>query len=158
MKKIIIIGLVLIVFVSLAYSQGNELPSSGIKNTSQTFKKLPPVLKKKTSEFFNSLLDSNVNEAYNNLMDGSPLARKTEELKSLIAQTHRAFEIYGLIRGYEPVNSEHITPSFIRVRHLGLHTRFPMRWIFTFYKSPDKGWIITNVKFDDLTEFYFSDE
>ena len=158
MNKIIIFGFAFLVSLSLIYSQGNELPSSGSKAISKQYKKLPPILKKKTSDFFNSLLDSNVNVAYNILMEGSPLARKTEELKGLINQTHRAFEIYGLVKGYEPVNSEHITPSFIRVRYLGLHTRFPMRWIFTFYKSPDKGWIITNVKFDDLTEFYFSDE
>jgi len=158
MKKIILLCLIFFFGIGVVYSQGNELPSSGIGTSTQSYKKLPPVLKKKTSDFFNSLLDSNVNEAYNILMNGSPLARKTNELTGLINQTHRAFEIYGLIKGYEPVNNEFITPSFIRVRYLGLHTRFPMRWIFTFYKSPDKGWIITNVKFDDLTEFYFSDE
>jgi len=104
------------------------------------------------------LLDSKISEAYDDLLKGSPIKKKVEDVKSLNSQTKRAFELYGNIIGYEPVNAEFVTPSYLRMRYLALHSRYPMRWIFTFYKSPDQGWIITNVKFDDLTDYFFSDE
>ena len=157
MNKIIII-LILVFCTSTLLSQGDELQSSFGGRAADSYKKVPQELKVKTSKFFNHLLDSNVTEAYKELMDGSFLVAQNDKLTTLENQTHRAFEIYGLIKGFEPVNAEEITKSFVRLRYIGLHTKFPMRWIFTFYKSPTAGWIVTNVKFDDLTEYYFTDE
>lgn len=158
MKYTIIATLILFIGLSqMVNSQGDELQSS-FGGKSDSYKKVPQELKVKTSKFFNYLLDSNVTAAYDELMKGSFLIAQNEKLNTLINQTHRAFEIYGLLKGFEPVNAEEITKSFIRIRYIGLHTKFPMRWIFTFYKSPSAGWIVTNVKFDDLTEYYFSDE
>ncbi|MDC1068743.1 hypothetical protein OAQ99_06265 [Candidatus Kapabacteria bacterium] len=160
MKKIILISSVLILHC-FAFSQGDKLPGSSFKPNSSVLNKqiqIPPELKAKTNQFFNNLLDSNVAKAYEDLMRGSFLAKRDEKLKTLINQTHRAFEIYGPLQGFELVNGDEVTSSFIRVRYLGKHSRFPMRWIFTFYKSPVDGWIITNVKFDDLSELFFGDE
>lgn len=157
MYKIIFL-LFFVLFSSKLFSQGDELQSSFGGKGADSYKKVPQELKIKTSKFFNHLLDSNVTEAYKELMSGSFLVAQNDKLTTLANQTHRAFEIYGLIKGFEPVNAEEITKSFIRLRYIGLHTKFPMRWIFTFYKSPTAGWIVTNVKFDDLTEYYFSDE
>lgn len=157
MKNIIIVSFLLFFFSNFLFAQGDELQSS-MRGGVDNYKKVPQELKLKTSKFFNFLLDSNVTDAYNELMKGSFLVAQNDKMTALINQTHKAFEIYGLIKGYEPVNAEEITKSFVRIRYIGLHTRFPMRWIFTFYKSPSAGWILTNIKFDDLTEYYFSDE
>jgi hypothetical protein len=157
MKYITIILLLLLFGASQSFSQGDELQSS-FGGRSDSYKKVPQELKVKTSKFFNFLLDSNVNAAYKELMMNSFLVAQNDKMKALENQTHKAFEIYGLLKGFEPVNAEEITKSFIRIRYIGLHTKFPMRWIFTFYKSPSAGWIVTNVKFDDLTEYYFTDQ
>ncbi len=157
MKNIIIVSFLLFFFSNFLFAQGYELQSS-IRGGVDNYKKVPQELKVKTSKFFNFLLDSNVTDAYNELMKGSFLVAQNDKMTALINQTHKAFEIYGLIKGYEPVNAEEITKTFVRIRYIGLHTRFPMRWIFTFYKSPSAGCILTNIKFDDLTEYYFSDE
>lgn len=143
------------------FPQGDELPGSSFRPTSSRQPKgleLPSELKSKANIFFNHLLDSNVTDAYEDLMRGSFIFEKKDKIKTLISQTHRAFDIYGPLKGFELVNIEEVTASFVRIRFLGKHSRFPMRWIFTFYKSPDQGWIITNVKFDDLTELFFADE
>lgn len=155
--SIAIILISIFTFYNGLYSQGDELQSS-FGGKSDSYKKIPQELKVKTSKFFNFLLDSNVSSAYDELMKNSFLVGQDDKLNTLIKQTHRAFEIYGLLKGYEPVSAEEITKSFIRIRYIGLHTKFPMRWIFTFYKSPSVGWIVTNVKFDDLTEYYFNDD
>lgn len=157
MKIVSYLFLFLVIITYNLNSQGDELQSS-FGGKTDSYKKVPQELKIKTSKFFNFLLDSNVTAAYDELMKGSFLVAQNDKVKTLISQTHRAFEIYGLLKGFEPVNAEEITKSFIRIRYIGLHTKFPMRWIFTFYKSPTAGWIVTNVKFDDLTEYYFTDE
>ncbi len=154
MKYLIIMFFVLNIAV---LSQG-RLPSDKSQSSATEVKMIPKKLKQKTSAFFEYLLDSNVTAGYNELFKDSFIKDQTGKIQALINQTHRAFQIYGKLRGYEPVNAEQISKSFIRVRFIGLHSRFPMRWIFTFYNAPENGWILTNVKFDDLTEFYFSDE
>ncbi|MFA6570085.1 MAG: hypothetical protein WCT77_02500, partial [Bacteroidota bacterium] len=73
-------------------------------------------------------------------------------------QTKKSIQLYGPIKGYEPVSSEIVTESLVRLRYFSLHTDFPMRWIFTFYKSPSRGWIVINIKFDDLSETFFTDQ
>ncbi len=157
MKVILFFLLTFLTLSNGLYSQGDELQSStGVK--SDSYKKVPQELKIKTSKFFNFLLDSNVTAAYDELMKNSFLVAQSDKVNTLMNQTHRAFEIYGLIKGYEPVSAEEVSKSFLRLRYIGLHTKFPMRWIFTFYKSPTAGWVITNVKFDDLTEYYFTDD
>jgi hypothetical protein len=149
----------LLAFQVIATSQGDQLPGSSFNPNSNSAKiTLPSELNAKVNVFFNHLLDSNVSKAYQDLMKGSYIMDQKEKVKTLINQTHRAFEIYGPLKGFELVTVEEVTNSFVRVRYLGKHTRFPMRWVFTFYKSPDQGWIITNVKFDDLSELFFKDE
>jgi hypothetical protein len=66
--------------------------------------------------------------------------------------------LYGQIRAYEPVSSDIVSESYIRIRYLAYHTDFPMRWIFTFYKSPKLGWIVVNIRFDDLSDFFFKED
>lgn len=137
------------------------MPGTFNRNTSKNetrefnFNSVPQELKSKTAEFFGFLLDSNITKGYDVLMNGSYIEGKRDKVEQLINSTRRAFDIYGRIQGFEPVDAEQVSSSFIRVRYLGKHSRFPLRWIFTFYKSPDKGWIITNVKFDDDTETFF---
>lgn len=152
--------LLALTFNVTAISQEEDgLPSSkpNMTKTSTNFQNVPPELKAKTIKFFNSLIDNKVAAAYDDFLFGTPLGKKVEDVNSLKKQTTRAFELYGVLKGYDPVNFEMIGTSFIRIRYLGLHSRFPMRWIFTYYKSPEQGWIVTNIKFDDLSDFFFED-
>lgn len=159
----LILNVLLLLFINLGYeaiSQDEDgLPSSkpNMVKSSTNFQNVPPELKAKTIKFFNSLLDNKVSNAYDDFLAGTPLGKKVDDVTSLKKQTTRAFELYGVLKGYDPVNFEMIGTSFIRIRYLGLHSRFPMRWIFTYYKSPEQGWIVTNIKFDDLSDFFFED-
>lgn len=159
----IILYTLLLLFINIgnvALSQDEDgLPGSkpNLSKSSTNFQNVPPELKSKTIKFFNALMDNKVSNAYDDFLAGTPLGKKVEDVTSLKKQTTRAFELYGVLKGFDPVNFEMIGTSFIRIRYLGLHTRFPMRWIFTYYKSPDQGWIVTNIKFDDLSDFYFED-
>jgi len=153
-----IIFLLIILNFSITFAQEDGLPGSKPTFKSSTnFQALPLELKSKTAKFFNSLIDNKINVAYEDILKDTPLGKKTESVNDLKKQTTKLFELYGNIKSFDPVNYEMIGSSFVRLRYLGLHSRFPIRWIFTYYKSPDQGWIVTNIKFDDLTDFYFED-
>lgn len=110
------------------------------------------------SKFFNSLIEKDYDKAFGDLLKYSPLEKKKDELEKLINETKRANLLYGQISSYEPVSSDIVSELFIRIRYLAYHNDFPIRWIFTFYKSPKSGWIVVNLRFDDLSEFFFKED
>lgn len=154
-NKLIFLMAVFLLPVAL-YSQEEGLTKSS-KNNSVVNKNLdiPKDIRGKLNEFFKLVIKGEVSTAFQNLTVNSPIARKESEINNLIKQANRSFEIYGEIKGFEEVDVEMPTQCLLKVRYVGLHSRYPLRWIFTFYKSPDLGWIITNIKFDDLSETLF---
>lgn len=110
------------------------------------------------NRFFDKMIAVEIEQAFEELIQNSPLQKKKEELDKLISETKRANLLYGQIKAYEPVSSDIVSESYIRIRYLAYHTDFPMRWIFTFYKSPKLGWIVVNIRFDDLSDFFFKED
>lgn len=110
------------------------------------------------NRFFDKIIAVEIEQAFEELIQNSPLQKKKEELEKLISETKRANLLYGQIKAYEPVSSDIVSESYIRIRYLAYHTDFPMRWIFTFYKSPKLGWIVVNIRFDDLSDFFFKED
>jgi hypothetical protein len=153
MKNILLI-LLLIFSVNSIYCQ-NDLPSSNKSKEPSSFLEVPTGIKTRIDDFFSLLIKGNVKTAYSNILVNSPISRQKVDLDNLLSQTSRAFDIYGKLNGYEAVNAEIATNSYMRLRYLGLHSNFPVRWIFTFYRSPENDWIVTNIKFDDLSEYFF---
>jgi hypothetical protein len=138
-------------------SLNNGTPIQSGAANEQTYKDLPREIKERMALFFQDLIKGEINKGYDRLLDGSPIKRKTTNLKDLIEKTEYSVERYGNMFDYEPVDVNIATQSYFRVKFLSLHTKIPMRWIFTYYRSPDKGWIITNILFDDQTENFFYD-
>ncbi len=119
---------------------------------------MPDEIQKKLSRFFETLISKNIENGFTELLINSPVNQRQDQVQKLIFETKRANKLYGELKTYEIVNSELVTPSLVRVRYLGYHDFFPMRWIFTFYKSPSQNWIVTNIKFDDNSENLFKSE
>ncbi len=153
MKNILLI-LLLCLSTSSIFAQ-DDLQSSNKSKEPSSFLEVPIGIKTRIDNFFNQIINGNVKSAYSNLLVNSPISKQKIDLDNLLSQTSRAFEIYGKLSGYEAVNAEIATNSYLRLRYLGLHGNFPVRWIFTFYRSPEKDWIVTNIKFDDLSEYFF---
>ncbi len=156
MKVIKILALFLLV-ITIADAQEDQLKRSGI-NYPESFSMVPPEIKEKCSRFFDIVMNNEYQKAFEMLLKNSPIIKKSDDLANLVKQTERAARMYGEMKGYEPVSAEKATDSYIRVRYLGIHPDMPMRWIITFYKSPKRGWMVSNVRFDDLTDYFFSDE
>lgn len=161
MKKYsnIIIFLVLVlvtIFTTDLKAQESSAPRpSGL---SSQFLNVPQELQTKCDNFFDLLSRNEFKVAFDNLLENSPFKNKQDQVSNLIEQTKQAVVLYGKIKGGEPVSSEVACPSLVRLRYLGIQSNYPMRWIFTFYNSPKSGWIVVNVKLDDMSEYFFSDE
>ena len=116
---------------------------------------VPNELHTKISDFFRLMIRGDIRNAYSSLLKNSPLLEKDKELAKLIDESERATKIYGSLLGFEPVDAEIASNSLIKLRYIGLYTKYPLRWIFTYYKSPEFGWTITNIKFDDQSDYLF---
>ncbi|MEJ5286254.1 MAG: hypothetical protein CH6_2431 [Candidatus Kapaibacterium sp.] len=160
MKTAIINLVFLCLFVFSALAQEGRLPQGDVNEKTKKIGVLgvPQDVLDKCQNFFDKIIEGKIEKAFDDFIGNSPLKKKNEEIQKLISETKRANNLYGTIRSYEPINAEIVTESFIRVRYLAYHTDFPMRWVFTFYKSPKLGWIVVNIRFDDLSEFFFKED
>lgn len=159
--KTILNLIVLICFSTISvFAQDNTLPKANTDKLprAEVFQNIPFDVQKKCQLFFETLVAKDIAKAYQNLLENSSLKNRKDEVDNLKNETERAIRMYGDISAYEPVSSEIASPSYLRVRFITIHPDFPMRWIITFYKSPTRGWMVSNVRFDDLTNFFFTDE
>lgn len=153
--KILNLISVFILLSAIAFSQETKLSSSVGEPIQEVM--IPKEVKSSLNNFFEEIEDGNVKEAFDDFLKDSPIKNNTEDVNSLINQTERSIKIYGKFNESEFVNGHFASKSYIRLRYLGLYDKYPMRWIFTFYNSPKMGWIVTNIKLDDLSEFYLGD-
>ena len=156
-KIFIVLGLLLINTSSYAQETFHDSQiklNDGANNDS----KLPFELIDKCTDFFKLLIKDQTDLAFTQLFKGSLVANRPETQKGLVEAYLRSIKAYGELKGFEIVNYELASSSFIRVRYLALHSEYPIRWVFTFYKSPIKGWIVINVKFDDDSQYIFLSE
>lgn len=154
--KIVYIFLFFSLFLSInSFSQDTKLS----KSTAETIDEvsIPTEVKAKLNNFFNALSNNEIDNALDNLLLNSPLKERKDDLSVLKEQTERAIRIYGKFSGAKFVNGHFASEVYLRLRYIGLYEKYPMRWIFTYYKSPKLGWIVTNIKLDDLTEFYLGE-
>lgn len=162
MKKVILNFIsyifLLISFVAIDDLQAQETSAPRPGATSTQFMNVPQELQTKCDNFFDLLSRNEFKVAFDDLLENSPFKNKQDQVTNLIEQTKQAVVLYGKVKGGEPVSSEVACPSLVRLRYLGIQSNYPMRWIFTFYNSPKSGWIVVNVKLDDMSEYFFSDE
>jgi hypothetical protein len=154
--KILVLILIFVVSTTWVNSQDK---AAVVSEASRSFiGAVPKELEDKCDKFFTLIKQGKLNEAYDEILKNSPINDKKDQVDNLLKSTKKAIKSYGALNGYESVNSESVSESYIRLRYLGLHADLPMRWIFTFYKSPARGWIITQIQFDDISETFFTDQ
>ncbi len=157
----VLLSMISILIVFQAGSDGLEAQDKAAESPTPTYfipeNNIDAPLAELMRLFFRRLTQGQVDTAFQALLYKSKIADNQDLVEKLVNQAQRALEIYGAIDRVEPINTEAITPSYLRMRFLALHADFPMRWELTFYHSPGKGWIVTQVKLDDRVESMFSD-
>ena len=114
----------------------------------------PPELAQMCSAFFNLLRDDKVNEAYAQLLQGSKIAAKLEDVSRLQDRTSVMIQSYGAVLGYDLVNAEFVGHNLCRLTYLTRSEFAPVRWRIVFYRPADR-WRVFNLQIDDgVMEFF----
>lgn len=164
MKHTIKFFIILLLTASAAFSQENAVRSRSNNNTAnissgnQATITVPDEILNKLTKFFQTIVTLQIEDAFNSFLNDSPINQRKDQIINLMNEIKKANTLYGNIKSFEIVNAEAVGSSLLRIRYIGNHDRYPMRWIFTFYKKPDNTWIVTNIKFDDMSENFFQSE
>ena len=115
---------------------------------------LPDDIQTKLDVFFEAMVKKDYRNGLEKFMLNSPISKRSNDFANILREIGKAIDLYGDIKGYEIVDFKMAGSSFCRVNIIGLHQRYPTRWEINFYRSPAMGLIVTNFKFDDISEIY----
>src|SRR5438105_9865428 len=96
---------------------------------------LDPALRKQIDDFFAALKKHEVSAAYDQLVKGTRIAERAEDMATLKSTTQQAIEAFGDIQGHEFLTVKTVGTHLLNVICLSLGKDFPLRWRFYYYKS-----------------------
>ena len=147
-----VISVALITTITINAQEDGALQSRANENNMRFA--LPNDIKSKLDNFFNKLVKKEYKKGLEELLISSPISKKDDNFASILKELGKSIDYYGEIKGYEIVDVKTAGTSYYKVKMLALHQKFPTRWEINFYRSPDLGLIVTNVKYDDISNIY----
>ena len=106
--------------------------------------------------FFFALKGGQVDAAYDELVSGTIIADRKEDVTSLKTRTKQALDSYGPVSGFEPVETIEIGTCLRRHTCISLNQDLPLRWKFYFYRNAS-GWRLVDLRVDDGLAELFDD-
>lgn len=106
--------------------------------------------------------DATVEQAYDALLKGGPLAGKKQSIEALVARSGELESRYGTFRAAERIEAKRIGADVLLFKYLYKCDNFPVVWYFTFYRdqrsatgiaaTTTRGWSVIAVRFDTEIE------
>jgi len=115
---------------------------------------LPTEVEIGVDTFFEQLANEDVETAINNLVKGTLLESKVQELNLVIGQLKNLPLIYGPIVEVELLEVKYSTESLLRARYLVKLRDYPTVFDFYFYNM-DGSWTLLKFWFNDTIEALF---
>jgi hypothetical protein len=106
--------------------------------------------------FFALVQRNRIDEAYANLTKGSRIGERTEDLKTLKSKTAEALELFGVIHGYELIETKEVGQNLLRRTYITLGRDSPLRWRFYFYRTGAE-WRLLDLRVDDRLDAIFGE-
>ena len=106
--------------------------------------------------FFFALRGGKVDDAYDELVKGTIIADRREDVTALKTRTKQALDSYGPVGGFEPVETIEIGTCLRRHTCISLNQDLPLRWKFYFYRNAG-GWRLVDLRVDDGLAELFDD-
>ena len=111
----------------------------------------PAEITAKIDPFFKGLMNNDVRTSFTNLLAGTKLAGRDDNVNALIDHTDQALALYGKMNDYEVYDTRFVGTRVVVVTYLAALQVQPIRWRFIFYKA-DKNWTLINLAADDSME------
>ena len=106
--------------------------------------------------FFFALRSGQVDSAYDELVKGTIISDRKEDVIGLKTRTKQALDSYGPVSGFEPVETIEIGTCLRRHTCISLNQDLPLRWKFYFYRNAS-GWRLVDLRVDDGLAELFDD-
>ncbi len=141
-----------VLFAGGRISPGQQIPT-----------KTDPVLvalDAKIGQFLEGVSAGQAQNAYQELLAGSQLARQEKAVKELIDKTNDLQKKYGPYREFERIAAKRVGSDLVLLKYLYKCENFPVVWYFTFYRTPTPGeappksstWRVVTLRFDTELE------
>ncbi len=109
------------------------------------------------ANFFSLLARNQIDQAYDQLVNGTVIASNPKQMEALKTKTHEAVELFGEFQGQEAVAVKNVGTHLMCATYVSLGKIFPLRWKFYFYKS-DKNWRLIDIRVDDRLSDMFDEK
>jgi len=116
----------------------------------------------RVSQFLEGVSLGQSQNAFQELLSGSQLAKQADALKDLIARTNDIEAKYGKYRAFEQVSAKRVGNDLVLMRYLYKCENFPVVWYLAFYHTPNAAdassktgigiWRVVAVRFDTNVE------
>jgi hypothetical protein len=148
----------LALFATVALLLGTML-SRG-QNSTATNDAVVQHLENQVDRFLGVLADGQVDDAFDDLLAGSPALRASASVGELKLQTKEIEERFGRNRGYERLSGHRIGQDIVILKYLYKCENYPVVWYFTFYRTlssatmvpPTPTWRLISLRFDTQVE------
>ncbi|MBM3252624.1 MAG: hypothetical protein FJZ16_00010 [Candidatus Omnitrophica bacterium] len=117
-------------------------------------KDLPSEIKIRLDAFFAQLQSSNMEPAVMDLVKGTLIENKTQELNLVIGQLRNLPIIYGPILNVEQLDTKYVGDSLLMVKYLVKLRDHPAIFEFYYYKVQD-NWMLLKFWFNDQIQNLF---
>jgi len=112
------------------------------------------VLREMLDAFFASVQAGEVDKAYGDLLKGSKIGEKKENVDELVKNTGGVLERFGELVDAELVRAERVGGRVIRLSYLSYGAEFPLQWQFYCYRGTG-GWQILDINVNNDLEQIF---
>lgn len=117
-------------------------------------------LSARTSYFLERISAKDEQNAFDELLEGSQLSKKTVAVQSLVEKAGQLQEKYGDYQESEQISAKRIGHDLVLMRYLFKCKNFPVVWYVTYYRDfnsaisagDEEQWVVISVRFDTQLE------
>jgi len=152
----------LVVISGSGLAWGQSAPTPPAKDLAPVFKlyrrkpspgPIPEAIKAQTQLFLQGLTrgKDNVRVAFTQVLTGSRLGERTENIDSFTKKTGEAIDMFGRIVDFEHYDTQQVGRRMTVVTYITWHELYPLQWRFVYYKPADE-WKLIDLTFNSNVE------
>jgi hypothetical protein len=111
----------------------------------------PPEVAAALTKFFKGLVGSEVRKSFTELLAGTRLSAREENVQTLIDKTQQGLTLYGKAHDFEVYDTRFIGSRLLVTTYILALDVQPIRWRFIYYKA-ENTWTLINLRVDDSME------
>ncbi len=116
------------------------------------------VLRERLDAFFAAIQSGKVNSAFEELLKGSKIGEKKENVDELVKNTNAVLERFGKLEDSELIRAERVGGRVIRLSYLSYGADFPLQWQFYCYRGSEHWQILDINVNNDLDQIFGKSE